>query len=146
MIIQKANISRKKLNVPEELNLCPLGPYTQLPGVPLLSVVQLIFCFSWQKPQLLYHHSNSVTLYNAGLTNDNQWMMSASNGVNTGVSRFSTLTNTMLGIYHLEKNSLDLSTSRLYTTFLCKASFLCMFFCTNDPFFFFRTTRDDMIL
>ena len=95
---------------------------------------------------LSYHYSNPVTLYNAGLTNDNQWMMSASNGVNTGVSRFSTLTNTMLGIYHLEKNSLDLSTSRLYTTFLCKASFLCMFFCTNDPFFFFRTTRDDMIL
>ena len=95
---------------------------------------------------ILHRYSIPVTLYNAGLTNDNQWMMSASNGVNTGVSRFSTLTNTMLGIYHLEKNSLDLSTSRLYTTFLCKASFLCMFFCTNDPFFFFQTTKDDMIL
>ena len=85
----------------------------------------------------LHHHSIPVTLYNAALTNDNQWMMSTSNGVNTGVSRFSTLTNTMLGIYHLEKNSLDLSTSRLYTTFLCKASFLCMFFLYQWPLFLF---------
>ena len=75
---------------------------------------------------ILHRYSIPVTLYNAGLTNDNQWMMSASNGVNTGVSRFSTLTNTMLGIYHLEKNSLDLSTSRLYVHHIFVQSLVLM--------------------
>ena len=65
--------------------------------------------FSRRKTALI-SLGNLYQLSNTFLTNENQWMMSASNGVNTGVTRFSTLTNTMPGIYHLVKNSLDLST------------------------------------